>query len=58
MTEIDVHQLHAARADGGPLRVVRGEVTGDQVADRYLDGVDTGLWPSDHAGVVISLRGF
>lgn len=47
----------ARRADGGPLRVVRGEVTGDQVADRYLDGVDTGLWPSDHAGVVISLRG-
>lgn len=47
----------ARRADGGPLRVVRGEVTGDRVTDRYLDGVDTGLWPSDHAGVVISLRG-
>ena len=47
----------ARRADGGPLRVVRGEVTGDQVADRMLDGEDTGLWPSDHAGVVISLRG-
>jgi len=47
----------ARRADGGPLRVVRGEVTGDQVADRFLDGEDTGLWPSDHAGVVISLRG-
>lgn len=47
----------ARRADGGPLNVVRGEVTGDRVADRYLDGEDTGLWPSDHAGVVISLRG-
>ena len=47
----------ARRADGGPLNVVRGEVTGDQVADRYLDGEDTGLWPSDHAGVMISLRG-
>jgi len=47
----------ARRADGGPLRVVRGEVTGDRSADRFLDGEDTGLWPSDHAGVMISLRG-
>lgn len=47
----------ARHADGGPLRVVRGEVTGDEVTDRFLDGVDTGLWPSDHAGVVMSLRG-
>lgn len=47
----------ARRADGGPLNVVGGEVTGDRMADRYLDGEDTGLWPSDHAGVMISLRG-
>src|SRR3954451_10424066 len=39
---------------GGPLEVVGGEVTGTRVADR--DPV-TGLWPSDHGGVVLTLRG-
>lgn len=28
-----------------------------KVMTRNLDGEDTGLWPSDHAGVMISLRG-
>ena len=41
------------RGDGSPLRVVGGQVTGDELADR---DPTTGLWPSDHAGVVISLR--
>lgn len=36
-----------------PVRAVRGEVVGDQVSDR--DSA-TGLWPSDHAGVVLELQ--
>jgi endonuclease/exonuclease/phosphatase family metal-dependent hydrolase len=40
--------------DGEPLRVRRGAVTGDEVTDR---DPSTGLWPSDHAGVVLKLRG-
>jgi endonuclease/exonuclease/phosphatase family metal-dependent hydrolase len=39
---------------GGPLSVDRGEVTGTDVADR---DPATGLWPSDHGGVVLRLRG-
>jgi endonuclease/exonuclease/phosphatase family metal-dependent hydrolase len=42
-------------ADGEPLRVGRGTVTGDELRDRHPA---TGLWPSDHAGVVLRLRGF
>jgi hypothetical protein len=38
----------------GALRVARGGVTGDEVTDR---DPATGLWPSDHAGVVLRLRG-
>jgi endonuclease/exonuclease/phosphatase family metal-dependent hydrolase len=34
------------------LRAVRGEVVGDELADRAANG----LWPSDHAGVVTRLR--
>ena len=34
--------------------VVDCEVTGNEVADR---DPATGLWPSDHAGVVLRLRG-
>jgi endonuclease/exonuclease/phosphatase family metal-dependent hydrolase len=41
-------------ADGDPLRVGRGTVTGDELRDRHPA---TGLWPSDHAGVVLRLRG-
>jgi len=39
---------------GGPLAVDRGRVTGTQLADR---DPATGLWPSDHGGVVLRLRG-
>ncbi|MET1007080.1 MAG: hypothetical protein ABWX96_16145 [Propionibacteriaceae bacterium] len=38
---------------GDEVRAVRGDVTGDEVSDR---DVPTGLWPADHAGVVIRLR--
>lgn len=41
--------------DGEPLDVDRGLITGDEVADR---DPATGLWPSDHAGVLLRLRGW
>ncbi|HWJ82517.1 MAG TPA: hypothetical protein VNS55_09795 [Nocardioides sp.] len=41
------------RAGGTGLRVVRGEVTGTDLADR---DPATGLWPSDHGGVVMTVR--
>jgi hypothetical protein len=44
----------ARRGDGGPLRVVGGQVTGDELEDR---DTTSGLWPSDHAGVMMKLRG-
>jgi hypothetical protein len=40
---------------GGGFAVHRGQVTGTDVADR---DPATGLWPSDHGGVVLRLRGF
>ena len=44
-----------ARTPGGAgLAVDRGQVTGTDLADR---DPDTGLWPSDHGGVVLRLRG-
>ena len=36
----------------GSLEQIRGELTGDELADR---DPATGLWPSDHAGVVARL---
>ena len=39
---------------GAGLEVVGGEVTGTLVSDR---DPATGLWPSDHGGVVLRLRG-
>ena len=49
---IDLVLTHTT--DGSPVEVVTGEVTG-----RDGDPRDpaTGLWPSDHAGVVLRLRG-
>ena len=49
-----IDMVFGRTANGGPLAVDRGEVTGTDVADR--DPV-TGLWPSDHGGVVLRLRG-
>ena len=40
--------------DGHVLDVDRGAVTGNELGDR---DPTTGLWPSDHAGVVLRLRG-
>lgn len=41
-------------ATGAPLGVDRGEITGEDPNDR---DAASGLWPSDHAGVVLRLRG-
>jgi endonuclease/exonuclease/phosphatase family metal-dependent hydrolase len=41
-------------AGGAPLSVDQGTVTGTRVSDR---DPATGLWPSDHGGVVLRLRG-
>jgi endonuclease/exonuclease/phosphatase family metal-dependent hydrolase len=49
-----IDMVFARTGSGAPLKVVRGTVTGDEVADR---DPATGLWPSDHAGVVMRLRG-
>jgi endonuclease/exonuclease/phosphatase family metal-dependent hydrolase len=43
-----------ARTASGAAGVDRGTVTGNAVTDR---DAATGLWPSDHAGVVLRLRG-
>jgi endonuclease/exonuclease/phosphatase family metal-dependent hydrolase len=48
-----IDMVFVRTADGGSMAVDRGRVTGNQVSDR--DPV-TGLWPSDHAGVVLRLR--
>jgi endonuclease/exonuclease/phosphatase family metal-dependent hydrolase len=49
-----IDMVFAHTVDGSPLPVDRGDVTGDELSDR---DAATGLWPSDHAGVVLRLRG-
>jgi hypothetical protein len=49
-----IDMVFGRTGDGRRLRVVGGKVTGNTVASK--DPV-TGLWPSDHAGVVMRLRG-
>ncbi|MDP3967422.1 MAG: hypothetical protein Q8Q02_04015 [Nocardioides sp.] len=49
-----IDMVFGRTAGGEALQVQRGEVTGDEVGDR---DPATGLWPSDHAGVVLRLRG-
>jgi endonuclease/exonuclease/phosphatase family metal-dependent hydrolase len=50
-----IDMVFARTPAGTGLSVDRGEVTGTDLADR---DPETGLWPSDHAGVVLRLRGF
>lgn len=50
-----IDMVFARKANGDGLAVDRGAVTGTDVADR---DPGTGLWPSDHGGVVLRLRGF
>jgi endonuclease/exonuclease/phosphatase family metal-dependent hydrolase len=47
-----IDMIFARAAPGEEVRVIAGEVTGAASADK--DPV-TGLWPSDHAGVVLTL---
>ena len=49
-----IDMVFARKAGGGGLKVDRGRVTGTQLSDR---DPATGLWPSDHGGVVLRLRG-
>ena len=49
-----IDMVFARKAGGGGLRVDRGWVTGTKLSDR---DPATGLWPSDHGGVVMRLRG-
>jgi hypothetical protein len=49
-----IDMVFGRTATGSPLTVERGEVTGTDAADR---DPATGLWPSDHGGVVLRLRG-
>jgi endonuclease/exonuclease/phosphatase family metal-dependent hydrolase len=50
-----IDMIFSHTLDGEPLATDWGTVTGDEVADR---DPATGLWPSDHAGVVLRLRGW
>jgi len=49
-----IDMVFGRTASGGALSVDRGRITGDETSDR---DPETGLWPSDHAGVVLRLRG-
>lgn len=49
-----IDMVFARKAGGGGLHVDKGRVTGTRVTDR---DPATGLWPSDHGGVVLRLRG-
>jgi hypothetical protein len=49
-----IDMVFARKAGGGGLRVDRGWVTGTKLSDR---DPATGLWPSDHGGVVLRMRG-
>jgi len=49
-----IDMVFARTGSGAPLKVVGGAVTGNTLA---ATDPATGLWPSDHAGVVMRLRG-
>ena len=49
-----IDMIFGRTSSGDALGVDRGEVTGTAVADK---DPATGLWPSDHGGVVLRLRG-
>ena len=49
-----IDMVFGRSATGGKLAVDKGAVTGTKVSDR---DPATGLWPSDHGGVVLRLRG-
>jgi hypothetical protein len=50
-----IDMVFSHTVNGEPLRVDQGLITGNQLSDR---DPATGLWPSDHAGVILRLRGW
>jgi Endonuclease/Exonuclease/phosphatase family len=50
-----IDMIFARTAGGQVIGVDKGEVTGNEISDK---DPATGLWPSDHAGVVLRLRGW
>lgn len=48
-----IDMVFGRKAGGGGFDVDKGAITGNQLSDR---DPTTGLWPSDHAGVVLRLR--
>ena len=50
-----IDMIFARTVDGRRLGVERGAVTGTTTSTR---DPATGLWPSDHGGVVLRLRGW
>jgi hypothetical protein len=48
-----IDMIFAREADGSAMQTKRATATGNQLRDRDCR---TGLWPSDHAGVVVTLR--
>jgi hypothetical protein len=50
-----IDMIFTRTADGQVAAVDKAQITGNEVADR---DPATGLWPSDHAGVVLRLRGW
>lgn len=50
-----IDMVFAHTLDGQPLVADHGQITGNEVSDR---DPATGLWPSDHAGVVLRPRGW
>jgi endonuclease/exonuclease/phosphatase family metal-dependent hydrolase len=51
-----IDMVFGRRANGAPMDVERGWVTGKDPDERTPDTAIGRLWPSDHAGVVIRLR--
>lgn len=51
-----IDMVFGRRADGSPMRVDRGWVTGKDPNERTPETAIGRLWPSDHAGVVMRLR--
>ena len=50
--DLDPDRAGRPRPDTGPFHVAKASIVGDEAADR----LPSGLWPSDHAGLVVTLE--